>query len=70
MSERYRCALKAGVDVARGVGTVPSSIVYLYGRGPWKNGLGGFLLPSDIMHAELCPIDSEPVTMQDGRATS
>ena len=59
---RYKCTLKPGVSIERGVGTGELDAVYLYGDGPW-----GKLTLDDIESRTECPIESEAVSMQDGR---
>jgi hypothetical protein len=60
---RYKCTLKPGVSIERGVGAGPfTGVVYLYGDGPW-----GTLTLDDIETRIPCPAESETVSMQDGR---
>ena len=61
-AQRFECALKPGVHLARGQGIVtPLGAIYVYGPGPW-----GAISSADLATCEECPIESEPTTIEYG----
>jgi hypothetical protein len=61
METRYKCTLRPGGTVQKGVGTKPDEegFVYLYGDGPWV-----CLTMDDVAARAEYPLESEPVTLE------
>jgi hypothetical protein len=60
-SQRFKCTLKPGVSIPRGVGVGELTAIYVYGPGPW-----GAISSADLATCEACPIDSEPTMIEYG----